>query len=287
MARIYGLNGLIRGRQGNNVFSIQNGTQVVKVYNPAVSNPRTIGQREQRSKLALAGKMSAATPSGAIIGMRGGNNRSRRADFVANIIKNSTISTADGSLQAAVAYSDIKFSVGSLSLYSNIPSSITAAWGTGLGSSSVIATVPVGTLFSNAPAGYGELVIACAFDARTSQLDEVQVQRRVFTSPNTFYFRFSERRDLRVVVYFVPFASTARAIAMGVSNLFDSETSVNVIANITDGASLLDFGESVLGAVVPVLGSSQNNAAPAQSGIRDVVEAALLETAVAEEKKIK
>ena len=280
MARIYGLNGLIRGRQGNNVFSIQNGTQVLKAYNPAVSNPRTLMQREQRTKFALAGKMSAATPTAAIIGMTGGSNRSRRAAFVANLVKNALISSENGSLMASVNYDNIKFSFGSLSMQSPVPT-LTAAWGGGTGRSFVTGTLGVSQVASSAPAGYGELAICCLFDEGTSQLDEVQVQRRDFVNTNVFSFRFSERRNVRVVAYVVPFAPTSRAIALGVSNIFENETSINVTATITDGASLLDFGSSVLVGNTPVLGAS-TSIAPNPDGVdmRGVVEDALLETAV-------
>lgn len=284
MARIFGLNGLIRGRQGNNVFSIQNGTQVLKAYNPAVSNPRTLGQREQRSKFALAGKMSAATPSAAIIGMRGESNRARRAKFVSLLVNNAIVSASENGLQASVLYEQIKFSLGSLSQYSNVPT-VTASWGGATGRSFVSVQVPSSTLAPSAPQGYGELAVVCLFDEQSSQLDEVQVQRRDFSTANTYVFRFGERRNVRAVTYIVPFAASSRAISLGVSNIFESETSINVIANVTDGASLVDFGESILISSIPVLGATTSVAPSPDDDMRGLVEDGLMSTAVAPKKK--
>lgn len=58
MAKIYGLNGKIKGRQGNNVFRIRRGTQVVAEYNPSPLNPKTMAQVTQRGKFALANKVA-------------------------------------------------------------------------------------------------------------------------------------------------------------------------------------------------------------------------------------
>lgn len=58
MAKIYGLNGLIKGRQGNNVFSVRNGEQVVSAYNPAPANPSTSSQVAARARFKLMSQIS-------------------------------------------------------------------------------------------------------------------------------------------------------------------------------------------------------------------------------------
>lgn len=280
MARIYGLNGVIRGKQGNNVFSVQNGTQVLRAYQPVVANPRSLGQREQRSKFSLAGKMSAATPSSAIVGLAGGNPRSRRADFVANLVKSAIISGDGVNIIASVAFEKILFSRGSLSVFSAIPT-ITAAWSGTSGRENVQVSVGSMNLASLAPAGYGERLVCCLFDAINYNLEEVQTKVRTTTTNTNFYFRVGTRRDLRVVTYTVPFVPDDAVLSFGTSNLYDSEDSVNINGDLSLGAASLTFGNSVLLAVTPVIGAqSQTSNSPAADDMRTVVEEGLMETAV-------
>lgn len=277
MARIYGINGLIRGRQGNNVFSIQNGTQVVKVYNPQVANPRTIAQREQRVKFAMAGKMSGATPSDALIGMGGSSNRARRARFVQQITQRASVTGAASNLVAAIPYESVIYSEGSVAMYSIAPT-ITATAAGAASSRRVTVTVSALSLSTITPTGYGELIIAALYDSETSMLDEVQVQERTTGSPNTIVFRQGQQRDCRVACYVVPFINEQR-LARPVSNaLADTETSVTLTARSLYHLAGSDFGLSVYLGIYPVLGA-QTSMSPSDD-MRDVVEEALTETAV-------
>lgn len=57
------LNGLVgkgSGKLGSSVFAISGGEQIVRQYNPVVSNPSTDGQVEQRAKLKLMSQLAAA-----------------------------------------------------------------------------------------------------------------------------------------------------------------------------------------------------------------------------------
>lgn len=255
MARLYGLNGIIRGRQGNNVYSVQNGTQVLKVYQPAVSNPKTIGQREQRSKFALAGKMSAATPSAALVGMVGGNPRSRRAEFVSNIIRNAISSLGVNGIVASIDFGKILFSQGAIPVYSSIPS-VTAVWTGVTGREQIRVQMGQMVLPSIAPEGYGERYVIALFDGISSNLEEIRTGIRSTTSQVDLTFRVGERRDLRIAAYTLPFVPNAAALGFNSSNLYDSENAVNLLGSESMGAATLAFGNSVLLSVVPVLGAT-------------------------------
>ena len=266
MARIYGLNGALRGRQGNNVFSVQNGTQVVKAYQPVVSNPRTPSQRAQRAKFALAGKMSGITPNDAIVGLSGGSPRSRRAAFVRSLTLAASVTAQGNDLVAIVPYADVVYSVGSLALYS-VPVNITASWFNSDGNSRVVVQIPamnfnLGT--GSLPQGYGELAIAALYDSATSQLDEVQVKERSGVSMN-ISFRQGVRRDCRIAVYFVPFTTAVTAAGQRAGMLADTETAVNLTSTIAQRLSGANFGASVLQSVVGVIGA-ETSVAPSPSG---------------------
>ena len=263
MARIFGLNGVLRGRQGNNVFSVQNGTQVVKAYQPVVSNPRTIGQREQRAKFALAGKMSAATPTLAIVGLSAANPRAKRARFVSEVLRTASVSGSADALVASVGLADVLYSEGSVSQYRSGVTFTAAYSGGTVSRDNVLVTVQSGTLASNAPAGYGELRVVALYDAATSTLEEVQAKELTSQSAQIFTFRESARRDCFVAVYIVPFVRSSRLAAPIASGLAGSETAVSLDVDASSLMSGADFGHSVFIGSVGVLGG-QANLAPSR-----------------------
>lgn len=60
MAKVYGLNGYLRGKLGNTVFAIRNGEQVSRQYNPNPMNPKSAVQTANRAKLKLLSQLGAA-----------------------------------------------------------------------------------------------------------------------------------------------------------------------------------------------------------------------------------
>ena len=252
MARIYGLNGVLRGRQGNNVFSVQNGTQIVKAYQPAVSNPRTFLQSVQRSKFALAGKMSAIVPSGAIIGLARGNKRDRRARFVRLLSKAATtLSTPSGQgvvITPKIDYSNIRFSEGSLVRYS-IMARPTIAWNGNSGYFSLSVTCngfSVNQPAANAPAGYGELCICCLFDATTGHLDACQYAI-LEQAATVFEFRTVQKMDCYVVVYVAPYAPIDGVSSFGAEGYLGGDASAVSLEMISETfLSGMRWGDSTL-----------------------------------------
>lgn len=243
MAKIFGLNGVLRGRQGNNVFSVQNGTQVVKAYQPVVANPRTLGQREQRSKFALAGKFSSATPSDALVGMRGGNPRERRANFVKNLVRNASTRLSGSNVIASVPFEAVKFSEGSLGVYSYIPT-ITAQWSGSASRENVRVTISAMSLPNIVPEGYGERIVVALFDPVTYALDQLDTAIRSAVASD-FYFRVGERRDVVVAAYVVPFVADDSVRSFNASNMYSEDNSVELQGLLSSGAASLTFGESV------------------------------------------
>lgn len=250
MARIYGLNGALRGKQGNNVFSIQNGVQVVKAYQPVVANPRTFLQSVQRAKFALAGKLSSVVPSGAIVGLSGGSQRSRRALFVSTIAQAATTTQTPSSggvqINAAVAYADILFSQGALPRYS-IVSNATATYQGSVGAYALHVTCTghsTDPISSQAPAGYGELIVACMFDSATSRLDACQYAVRG-SDAVAFDFQVGSRPGCHAVLYAVPFAPTDGANSYGAAgNLSGNAADVSLLMQEKNFLAGMKFGTS-------------------------------------------
>ena len=251
MAIIYGLNGALRGKQGNNVFSIQNGTQVVKAYQPVVSNPKSFLQQIQRSKFALAGKISSLIPSGALVGMEGGDKRSRRAAFVKSLVAATTTTTSpsgSGSVvTASVDYLGIRFSAGSLVIFSP-HTGFTAAYA---GTSSEyrlqvnLNGYSVDAIQADAPAGYGEMLIACMFNPATSGLDACQYAVRGDAALQ-FDFAVITRPACHVALYVVPFAPLDGRSSFGASGYLANGTSAVTLDMLNrDFLAGMRFGKSI------------------------------------------
>lgn len=57
--KLYGIGGVGTGKLGNQVFAVKAGQQIVRQYQPVVSNPNTSAQVETRSKMKLISQVAA------------------------------------------------------------------------------------------------------------------------------------------------------------------------------------------------------------------------------------
>lgn len=103
--------GQFRGKVGGTVFTVSNGEQIVKAYQPVVANPRTVSQLRQRAKMNLAGKLSAVVRPSAIMAL-GINNRMRRSEFLSNIMKQCAAVESGADFNATIDPRLIRFSKG-------------------------------------------------------------------------------------------------------------------------------------------------------------------------------
>lgn len=108
----YGFTGKGTGKLGSSVFAISGGEQIVRQYNPVVSNPRTTAQTEQRAKFKLMTQLAAAM-SGQIAFRKSGLT-SARNKFVAANIKNAAITNGD----AVSALTNLTLTGGNISISS-------------------------------------------------------------------------------------------------------------------------------------------------------------------------
>lgn len=77
---LFGMAGKGTGKKGSDVYAISGGVQIVRPYNPNVSNPNTDGQVTQRARFKLASQLSAALAPSIVIPKKG--LRSARNQFV-------------------------------------------------------------------------------------------------------------------------------------------------------------------------------------------------------------
>lgn len=108
--KLNGLMGKGSGKLGSTVFAISGGEQIVRQYNPVVSNPQTDAQVAQRAKLKLMSQLAAALAPYIAIPKKG--LVSARNQFIAKNIGNATY--ADDT--ASVELTTLQLTIGSVFL---------------------------------------------------------------------------------------------------------------------------------------------------------------------------
>lgn len=204
MARFTKLLGSARGRVGGLVFSKgENGDNYVRSYQPQVFNPKTDGQKGQRAKMNLVGRMSQVTPALALAGMAGVNGRARRSRFTSILLKATTIDTSDPSaLIAKIEPADVVFSEGAgvISASVSTPLAVTSR------------SVSIGLTLADASlAGmYGEKVIVTIIDpSQKGGYSQIVASDVVFENTTARTVSFALAADIAdgslVSIYRAPF----------------------------------------------------------------------------------
>lgn len=170
MAKSVGLVGTLRGKAGNYVYAKgENGSTIVRAYQPQVSNPNTDAQVLQRAKLNLAGRLSKITPKSVIIGMDGATNRQRRSRYNALISKSAVATISGGQGTASITDAQLKFSEG-IAMNYGTTTSIEEGRVTPTGINNIIVNR---TCYAEAQGHYAEKLIAVVVDASGSMYKRI------------------------------------------------------------------------------------------------------------------
>lgn len=113
MGKNVGLIGSVSGKVGNVVYSVQNGMQTVRAYQPNVVNPKSAAQQQQRAKGNAVGRISSFVPREAIMGL-GSNGRNRRGEFMKTLLNAAVVAATGTGFTAKVNVQDIIFSRGTV-----------------------------------------------------------------------------------------------------------------------------------------------------------------------------
>lgn len=236
--------GQFRGRVGGLVFARgDNGSQIIRSYQPVVKNPRTEGQLEQRAKVNLAGRISRAIPKNIIYSL-GANGRARRSELLKSLIKATSVTKSGDNYNASVAKASVKLSKGDFLDFS--PSfavqgtDINVSWADPNISGAMMTVVYLISHEDNLfePFAYIEEV-----DASVRQSSYLFNQSSAICTPET-----------NVAVYMI--LTTPETTGMSISTGGAGSTSVNYVASLLTGQGLssLKWYESVLagtGNIVP------------------------------------
>lgn len=244
MGKVVGLVGAASGKIGNLVYAVTNGIQTARVYQPIVSNPKSIGQSQQRARGNLAGRISGFVPRTAIMGL-GVNARLRRGEFLRNILKKATVTMSGANYVAKIQPGDVLFSKGSVILPVTLQS-ITAA------SHSVAVVLNGAADTTIAPESYASRLVrlvAMVYEKNTTNLVEVSTKMANMPAQgatSTTNMQVAHAGSYDVFVYAIPMSTadgTAAAVDTSMVGLDDDEIAASLSVN--GNAVVFDYGQSV------------------------------------------
>lgn len=238
--------GQFSGKLGGSVFVVSNGQQVIRAYQPNVSNPKSAGQNLQRAKGNLVGRLSAITPRDAIIGL-GANNRQRRAAYLRNALLKSTASISDGIYTAKLQPSDLLFSKGS-----EIPVIVTSAVEISVTGVVTITYNRIAQVTRDEWNAAGGIFVAVAVDSVSGDYDFVRVYQ--WNKPNypatsgevvTETFTIERVTEHSVFIYFVPFVLASNVASTVTGGVAVDASAYVARLGLTDAATNLSYGNTL------------------------------------------
>jgi hypothetical protein len=121
--------GQYSGKVGGVVYAVQNGQQIVRSYQPVVSNPKSLAQRKQRAKANLVGRVSQITPWQVLEGL-GANRRERRSRFLRLGMRSAVVPESPAnpnSITAKLEPAGFRFSEGAIMPTMNVTTAVAEA----------------------------------------------------------------------------------------------------------------------------------------------------------------
>lgn len=244
MAKVVGLVGAASGKIGNLVYAVTNGMQTARVYQPIVSNPKSIGQLMQRAKGNLAGRISGFVPRTALMGL-GANNRIRRGEFLRILLKGATVSNVEGVFEAKIQPPDVLFSKGAVLLPVEMSNIDAAAHQVSVTLSGFADTVIAPEVYAS------RLVRLVAMVYEQNSNDLIEVSTRLATMPDqgataTTSMAIAHAGGFDVFVYAIPMSTedgSAASVDTSVVGLDDDN--IAAALSINGNAVVFDYGKSV------------------------------------------
>lgn len=246
MGKFVGFIGTISGKVGTTVFQKgEKGISYGRSYQPVVSNPKSIGQTDQRAKMNLVGRLSQVTPKSLLIGLEGANNRQRRSIFTSNLLKVATVDRSAGDeVVAIIAPEDVMFSQGAEVINASMGNvSVTER--------SVATTLTLGD--ATLAGSYGERIVCAIIDpsnkAGYSQVKYLDVVLDGTTAVNVnFSFGAPLADQSMICIYRLPYMLNADGARLRSETLSNNGTDITARLLASGSQYTRGWGQSLLAA---------------------------------------
>lgn len=238
--------GQFSGRVGGVVYAVQAGRQVVRAYQPVVSNPKSTAQSIQRAKGNLVGRISKITPWQILVGL-GDNKFNRRSRFLRLLLQKATAGKAAGDpsqFNAKLADADFVFSEGAL-IPAYTVQNISA------GNLAVSMSVARGSGASDAAAASQGLLVVCVIKQASGLWEEVVYRffgpDELKALPVSFFFSHRAEGAYNATVYAAPFGTAdGSRLPTVTGDLTGTATSLDALLKVGTAASSIVWGASAL-----------------------------------------
>lgn len=238
--------GQFSGKVGGVIFAVYNGEQIVRQYQPKVSNPKSRKQQLQRAKGNLVGRISQIVPWQILQGM-GQNRRERRANFLRttlNLASASPVADNLRNISATLTDENFIFSRGSV-----VPTIGIASMSSTASSISIVLSKLSGASDSDFDAS-GALVVAVlkSADGRYESIFYRFVSADEFTGGSlSMAFSHASEGANFVAGYIAPFKTTdGGSLRTRTEQLTGNASSLNALLTNNPSAIPLEWGDSIL-----------------------------------------
>lgn len=237
--------GQFSGKVGGVVFAVSNGEQIVRAYQPVVSNPKSSAQMAQRAKGNLVGRISSFVPKSVLSGL-GSNNRVRRAEFLRILLKaaTTTLSTSGGTsnYNAKIDDEDVVFSKGAVADLFIVQSTTATQQGVSVSITNSALVDPA--LY----AAYMCRLVAMVYDSTSQEL--VEVVTKIAAKPDlgttvATTIPISHVGGYDVVVYGIPMSTDdGSSVAISTDMAMKDDDTISALLSANRNAVVFNYGHS-------------------------------------------
>lgn len=249
MAKIRGIAGGINGRAGEMVFSKgDNGSTIMKKYQPVVRNPRTDAQLAQRAKMNCVGQFVGMCSNSLLSPLKKGSNLMNRADLSSRLLKAASVTKVDGNFISSFPPSAVKFAHGNQPALTSIDS--VTVEGTKV---TIVATSNVDVELLNR---YGDrFVLGILSDSSNSRYDSIIYTDHIVTTSTaqTIVMNLNQPLDegQTVVVWRVPFVLYDESTSVNGQNIYLGDAAVSAALATNSNALVRVWGDTFVVEIVP------------------------------------
>lgn len=249
MAKIRGIAGGINGRAGEMVFSKgDNGTTIMKKYQPVVFNPRTEGQLRQRAKMNVVGQFVGLCPTALLRPLAMGSNRMNRADLSSRLLMAATVTKSDGNYVASFPPAAVKFAHGNQPALTSIDSVVVEDTKVTI---SATPNVPAELLNK-----YGDrIVVGILSDNQNRLYDGILFTDHVVTAASAQTIVMNLNQPLEegqtLVVWRVPFVLNDGTTSVNGQNIYIGDSAISAALATNSNALVASWGDTYVADIVP------------------------------------
>lgn len=249
MAKIRGIAGGINGRAGEMVFSKgDNGTTIMKKYQPVVRNPRTDGQLRQRAKMNCVGQFVGLCPNALLSPLAMGSHRMNRADLSSRLLKVADVTKTGGVFVASFPPSAVKFAHGNQPALTEIDSVVVEG-----NKVTITATPNVDDSLLNK---YGDrFVLGILSDSGNSLYDGIVYTDHIVTTnaAQTVVMNLNQPLDegQTVVLWRVPFVLNDGRTSVNGQNIYIGDAAISAALATNSNSLVQVWGDTLVVEIVP------------------------------------